>query len=336
MNKVPLVSIITPCYNGENFVYRFFQSVLNQTYPNIELIFINDGSTDQTEEIACSFEPAFREKGISYIYIYQENAGQAAAVNRGLKCFNGEYLTWPDSDDWMADDCIEKKVAYLENHPDKGYVLCKTATVQESCLDKTISILQRSNTASGWLFDDLILENDVYFAPGGYMVRTKAFLEAIPSRTIYECKTGQNWQMLLPIAYRYECGYLDEILYFYLIRENSHSHSEKDYESLVEKTYRHQDTLVHVINDMELSPQERKKYLQKIAEKYLFKRFRIAAEYHQRPVLEQLYAEIELLGKKDWKVRLEYQYGRSRTLGIVYKVVKRNLKRILQRLGFLD
>ena len=50
----PLVSIITPCYNGEAFLKRYFESILNQTYPNLELIFINDGSTDRTEEIALS------------------------------------------------------------------------------------------------------------------------------------------------------------------------------------------------------------------------------------------------------------------------------------------
>ena len=50
-----LVSIITPCYNGEDYLPQFFESVLNQTYPNIELIFINDGSTDNTEKVALSY-----------------------------------------------------------------------------------------------------------------------------------------------------------------------------------------------------------------------------------------------------------------------------------------
>lgn len=111
MNR-PLVSILTPCYNGESFLKRYFESILNQTYSNLELIFINDGSIDRTEEIALSYRSQLEEKGIRYIYERQENAGQAAALNRGLKLFTGEYLTWPDSDDVMTADCIEKKSGF--------------------------------------------------------------------------------------------------------------------------------------------------------------------------------------------------------------------------------
>ena len=73
----PLVSIITPCYNGEAFLKRYFESILNQTYPNLELIFINDGSTDRTEEIALSYRERLEKRGITYIYEKQENAGLA-------------------------------------------------------------------------------------------------------------------------------------------------------------------------------------------------------------------------------------------------------------------
>ena len=73
------VSIITPCFNGEGFVERYLNSILNQTYKNIELIFINDGSTDRTEKVVKSYIIKFEEKGMKLIYIYQENAGQAAA-----------------------------------------------------------------------------------------------------------------------------------------------------------------------------------------------------------------------------------------------------------------
>jgi glycosyltransferase involved in cell wall biosynthesis len=92
------VSIITPCYNGESFVSRYLDTILNQSYNNLELILVNDGSTDQTEAIVMSYKPKFKEVGIEFIYMYQEHAGQAAALNQGLKIFTGDYLTWPDSD----------------------------------------------------------------------------------------------------------------------------------------------------------------------------------------------------------------------------------------------
>ena len=60
----PLVSVITPCYNGEKFLHRFLDSVLNQTYTNVEFIFINDGSFDKTEEIVFSYKERLKSKGI--------------------------------------------------------------------------------------------------------------------------------------------------------------------------------------------------------------------------------------------------------------------------------
>lgn len=109
MKQLPLVSIITPCYNGENYVTPFIKSVLLQSYNNIEFIFINDGSTDNTEKIVLDYEPEFKERGIKFKYIYQENQGQATALNNGLKIFTGDYLTWPDSDDILHPDNISKE-----------------------------------------------------------------------------------------------------------------------------------------------------------------------------------------------------------------------------------
>lgn len=67
--NLPLVSLITPCYNGEKYLERFLDSVLAQTYDNIEFILVNDGSTDDTEKIALSYQEKFADRGYIYIYI---------------------------------------------------------------------------------------------------------------------------------------------------------------------------------------------------------------------------------------------------------------------------
>ena len=73
MNQDPIVSIITPCYNGENYVQRFLDSILAQTYSSIELIIINDGSIDNTEKIVYGYKESLKTRNIKLVYIYQEN-----------------------------------------------------------------------------------------------------------------------------------------------------------------------------------------------------------------------------------------------------------------------
>jgi len=332
MREQPLVSVITPCFNGETFVHRYFDSVLAQTYPNIEVFFVNDGSTDRTEEVALAYKMKLEARGIQMTYIYQENAGQAAAINQALPLFKGEYLTWPDSDDWMSPDCVEKKVRYLEAHPEKGFVLCKSAVVSEDRLDRVSGFLQRRNTASGRLFDDLIFEKDIYFAPGGYMFRSEALLNTIPRRRIYECKTGQNWQLMLPVAYRYECGFLDDVLYYYLVRKNSHSRTEIGYQDLLSKTYRHQDTLEHVVGEVDMPEGERREYLRGIKLKYIRKRLQLAAEFHEGGAAREEYLNLlreNAAGRQD---RLTFLCARYRLLDRLYRAA-RLPARVVRKLG---
>ena len=145
----PLVSIITPCYNGEQFVHRLLDSVLEQTYPNIEFIFVNDGSTDNTESIVQSYADRFKNAGISFIYMYQENSGLAATVNRGLMIFSGKYLTWPDSDDFLAKDSIACKVEFLENNPEYKMVRSNGVFIHEDTLKVAGRISNDENRFSG-------------------------------------------------------------------------------------------------------------------------------------------------------------------------------------------
>lgn len=98
-----LVSVIIPCYNVENFVEVSLKSVLKQTYRNLEIIIINDGSTDRTLEILEEFKRL--DSRISLIS--QENKGQSVARNKGISLASGKYLCFIDSDDFIQQDMIE-------------------------------------------------------------------------------------------------------------------------------------------------------------------------------------------------------------------------------------
>lgn len=113
----PLVSIITPAFNASRYLVSFFESVLNQDYFNYELIFINDGSTDDTAQIALRYKKSFEEKGHRFVYLAKENGGQAAALNTGFPYMKGKYFIWPDSDDTLCSDNLSAKVDFMEENP---------------------------------------------------------------------------------------------------------------------------------------------------------------------------------------------------------------------------
>lgn len=233
MHTSPVISIITPCYNGEKYLDNYFYGILSQKHRNIELIFINDGSADGTESCALKYGEEMKKCGMRFVYIYQENAGQAAAMNRGLSCFTGEYLTWVDSDDIMLPDNLSKKLSFLENNSDYGMVLNEAEVVDAGNLDKKIKNIKRNKPdGEDHFFEDLIFSRNVVFGPGTILVRRKVVLEAIPSLHIYESREGQNWQMLLPLAYVCKCGYIEEELLKCVSHRDSHSRKKRGIDEL--------------------------------------------------------------------------------------------------------
>lgn len=175
---------------------------------------MNDGSTDKTEEIIFQLQKRLDNELWRFCYIKQENQGVGSAMNAALKEVSGEYLTSLDIDDLMTKDCISKKVSWLKSNPSyalvrsNGYFLFPN---QEKRL-----FYAEDYKASEDVFLD-ILNGRIYNWAGSYMIRTKKFLEKIPSREIYPSRYGQNLQLLLPAAYQNEGGIYqfstDDVLY---------------------------------------------------------------------------------------------------------------------------
>lgn len=316
-----LVSIISPCYNGEAFVARFLENILEQTYPRIEFIFVNDGSSDKTEEIVKSYSEKFEKKGYELIYIYQDNAGQAAAVNKGLKIFNGEYFMWMDSDDLMDAENIEKKVAFLEEHAEIDFVMCRGRMLLENESGKKIGELKRVQPqGEDNLFLDLLIEKNVVYTPGVYLVRKEAFLKVNPKREIIESRVGQNWQMLLPLAYSCKYGYIKEELFSYIVRDDSHSRQEKTLEQVLEKLKNHNDLLFKILKEMNLDNSEYKKIL---VTKYIRKQFDAAYFHHNKKLLTKKYQELKENGGVSMRDTLIYWSGKYKLVDMAYQLFKK-------------
>lgn len=106
------VSIIIPVYNVEKYIEECLQSLINQTYTNLEIILIDDGSTDKSGEI-CD---CYKKQDTRIRVIHKTNGGAASAKNIGLKIFNGDYVMFVDSDDMIDVKCIENRVLALEKN----------------------------------------------------------------------------------------------------------------------------------------------------------------------------------------------------------------------------
>ena len=224
----PVVSVVTPCYNSEKYICAFLQSLLNQTYKELEIILVDDGSADSTAEIIEEYRSAFEKKGVTYHYIRQEHENQARAVNTGLKYVTGEYLIWPDSDDILEPTSIEKRVKYLQEHPEDGMVRSDryfiNAATGKQYDGKPDRFKQKKN-----LFFELFFEKCTVCC-GTYMIRMSCFDAINPERKIVIGHGGQNYQMLLPMAYHFPCGFVDEPLYGVVVHEDSHSQKTRTYQ----------------------------------------------------------------------------------------------------------
>ena len=140
---MPKVSVIIPTYNRVHILKEAINSVLSQKYNDLELIVVDDGSTDETKKLVSSYTTHLT-------YIYQEHQGVSSARNRGIECAQGDYIAFLDSDDlWLPDKlCLQMK--FMENHPDT--LICYT---EEIWIRKGMRVnpMKKHRKYSGMIFE---------------------------------------------------------------------------------------------------------------------------------------------------------------------------------------
>lgn len=200
-----LVSIIIPCYNQASFLAETLDSVLQQTYGNWECIIVNDGSPDNTEEIA----QRYCDKDSRFKYLYKNNGGLSSARNAGIKFSTGDYILPLDSDDKIASNYLLEAVNVLESNDKIKIVYCKAELFGEkSCL---------------WELPEYSFERIL----GGNVI----FCSALYRRADYDKTNGYNqnmihgfedWDFWLSILENGgEVFCIDKIMFYYRIRKES-------------------------------------------------------------------------------------------------------------------
>lgn len=283
MGKVieKVVSIIIPCYNGEKTIERCLNSILAQDYSEIEVIIVNDGSTDSSVEKVISYESKFKNAGLKLILINQENKGLAGAINAGLAVFSGEFLCWIDCDDYLLNTSIRKRVDFLIDNPEIAVVTSDAYYFNETDLHTPIKKASdgKKDLMNPYQFENH-LRSKAIFCCGCHMVRTSAFLDAIPDRQIYPARRGQNWQMLLPIYYKYKQAFLNEPLYAYVLYKSSMSSGDVTKEQYIKRYNEYKDIIANTLKRINMLEKERKKYLDIYEGLYNRQLFYLGVSFH--------------------------------------------------------
>jgi len=161
MNNIstPLVSVVMPCYNGELYLREAIDSILNQTYKNLELIIINDGSKDSSEKIILSYT----DSRVKYL-INEQNSGICVTLNKGLDAAQGMYIARMDCDDISMPERFAKQVAYLESHPEVGIVGSDIITFGDGLEDRYFDFVHdKEGCKAGLLFNTCFAHPTVMF-----------------------------------------------------------------------------------------------------------------------------------------------------------------------------
>lgn len=204
-----MVSVIMAVYNGEKYIQEAIESVLNQTYKDIELVVVDDGSNDNTRKIV--------EKYKDVIYIYQENKGQGSARNLGIEVSKGEYLAFLDSDDLYAPDKIEKQLKILlkNNNIDVVYNDLKV-------VDEKLNYLNILKSEGIYEKREDLLANIIYRqviqGPICMMLRRKCIEDIKWSE---ELIYAVDYEYVIKLAFKYNFKYLEEPLYIYRRHESN-------------------------------------------------------------------------------------------------------------------
>ena len=216
-----MISVIVPVYNAEEYLEECLESIKNQTYTNIEVILVNDGSTDGSKEI-CE---QYCEKDNRFKLVNQENQGQSVARNLGVAESVGQFIMFVDSDDVVRENIVEVLLSYMKE--DVDLVECNLVRNQEELkMNKTIRVIFEGNSTEA-------IMNCISFKKVKFCLVTKLYRREIVEKVsflegfIYEdVYTGINY-----LRYIRKMVVIDYIGYYYRVHPNStmtKSFNEKD------------------------------------------------------------------------------------------------------------
>ncbi len=205
MERLPEVSVIIPCYNHEGYIRECLLSVLRQSYPKVQVIVIDDGSTDHSPELIRELQQDY-----TFIFERQENHGISATLNKGIQQYaSGKYIAIVASDDYWVEDKLARQVAFMEENPQAAMVYGNAFLVNEH--SENIGSFDEKRLAKPCTFRALILDK-VGIPALTVMVKREVFQKL----GHFDVQLAmEDWDMWLRIADQFPIAYLPgEVAYY--------------------------------------------------------------------------------------------------------------------------
>ena len=265
----PLVSVLIPAYNHENYVQQTIKSIINQKYKNIEIVVLDDGSKDSTFKKIQELKEECERRFVNVIFRSKVNEGTCATFNKLLELSSGEYVYIIASDDLAKPDAIQKEVEFLEKN--KDYALCTgndefidfegkvcywkndvqeiTYDINEAKYKTLFDAIKPQNIEDFGKYSSLYIKNHV---PNGYLIR----------KSIFE-KTGmftaeaplEDWFLMLQISKYAKMKYIDRVLFSYRWHSTNTVKNRKKMLSFAEKTQLYEEKIINKIDKNSVFPE---------------------------------------------------------------------------------
>ena len=208
---MPKVSVVVVTYNRAHLLGACLESIARQTYRDFEIVVVDDGSTDNTAEVAAAYAPLAR-------YFWQENQGIPRALNRGIQEARGEYIGFADSDDALLPEALEAEVRILDENRGVGLVYGQAWEVDET---STVTGLRKPRFARGSYIRSGREEiRDLLFSchiPGSSMMVKRLCFHEVGLFDPRFSPLGEDWDMWIRISKRYGVAYLDAPVAIYRV-----------------------------------------------------------------------------------------------------------------------
>ena len=274
--KKPLVSVLISAYNHQKYVQETIKSIIAQTYTNIELLVIDDGSQDKTWDKIQEMKDECEQRFINVILETQKNIGAGATGNRMLKIAQGEYVYMIASDDLAKPFAIEKELLFLENNKEYALAVGDNDIIDGDgriCFwDEKRNIVYNEDEVRYKTFSEFLQRNKAFkftspifgsyptlflgnYIPNGYLIRKSIF-----DKTGLYIKEAplEDWYLMLQIAKYAKMKYIGEVLFSYRWHgANTIKHEEK-MKQYVQITKRYEKQKLKQLNNKNFLPEAKK------------------------------------------------------------------------------